>query len=247
MSIYKFTCTKFPKFRWHFSKKVYSLTARKLQQNTLRIRSNIVSRREWLIFDVSITCSGRFGGFDSFFPVVPFRWFCFGVLDFTTCRLLPLWSVFHSDLKLTDLQKRSRKPLLIFLKRERCFSFPAYSLREIHNLFRSSSMSCGSQSDLVVRMFWLNISAELTYVGLSQIPHVNRWKSKMANALKKELRPVNFKSCFGLAPESFLECSRWRAMFYCLQVPLILIGICCVWLPLVKPTVSNTGKSNNFF
>ena len=59
----------------------------------------------------------------------------------------------------------------------------------------------------------------------------------MTNALKKDLRPVYFKSFFSLQSR-FWDVADGKP---CWQ------GRDCVWLPLMKPTVSNTGKYNNSF
>ena len=63
----------------------------------------------------------------------------------------------------------------------------------------------------------------------------------MTNVLKMELRPVYIKSCFGLQSR-FWDVADGKPRW---QVPIIGRG--CVWLPLMKPTVSNTGKNNNPF
>ena len=72
-------------------------------------------------------------------------------------------------------------------------------------------MSCGSQSDLVV--LWLDISAELTYAGPSQIPHVKRC-TKAAyignnECVKKGVEAGLFQVMFW-SSESLLIRSRWH-------------------------------------
>ena len=87
-------------------------------------------------------------------------------------------------------------------------------------------MSRGSQSDLVV--LWLNISAELTYAGPSQISHVLSIGVKAAyigdeqndECVEKGVEAGLYQVVFS---ESLLRRIRWR--------------------PLMNPTVSNTGKN----
>ena len=95
-------------------------------------------------------------------------------------------------------------------------------------------MSCGIQSNFVL---WLNVSVEL---------HLCRTKSDSSSQSTQNVECVkkgveagfSFKSCFG--PKSrFWDVAHGEP---CWQEPLIGIG--CVWLPLIKSNVSNTGFWN---